>query len=55
MMKKGGHTLLIDGNYFLHSRLFVLPRPKQGKMLEDDDSRAVFMRKLFFFIAIKKS
>ena len=51
MMKKGGHTLLIDGNYFLHSRLFVLPRPKQGKMLEDDDSRAVFMRKLAIDLA----
>lgn len=50
-MKKGGHTLLIDGNYFLHSRLFVLPRPKQGKMLEDDDSRAVFMRKLAIDLA----
>ena len=50
-MKKGGHTLLIDGNYFLHSRLFVLPRPKQGKMLEDDDSRAIFMRKLAIDLA----
>ena len=27
-MKLGKHTLLIDGNYFLHSRLFVLPRKK---------------------------
>ena len=50
-MKKGGHTLLIDGNYFLHSRLFVLPRPKQGKMLEDDDSRATLMRKLAIDLA----
>jgi len=46
MMRKGGHTLLIDGNYFLHSRLFVLPRPKNGVMLEDEASRASLMRKL---------
>lgn len=51
MMKKGGHTLLIDGNYFLHSRLFVLPRPKQGKMMEDEESRATLMRKLAIDLA----
>ena len=51
MMKKGGHTLLIDGNYFLHSRLFVLPRPKTGKMLEDDNSRSSLMRKLAIDLA----
>tara|TARA_A100001037_G_scaffold172411_2_gene154855 strand:+ start:2449 stop:3672 length:1224 start_codon:yes stop_codon:yes gene_type:complete len=50
-MKKGGHTLLIDGNYFLHSRLFVLPRPKRGKMMEDDESRATLMRKLAIDLA----
>ncbi len=50
-MKKGGHTLLIDGNYFLHSRLFVLPRPKTGKMLEDDSSRSSLMRKLAIDLA----
>lgn len=50
-MKKGGHTLLIDGNYFLHSRLFVLPRPKTGKMLEDNNSRSSLMRKLAIDLA----
>ena len=50
-MKKGGHTLLIDGNYFLHSRLFVLPRPKRGKMMEDNESRAALMRKLAIDLA----
>lgn len=51
MMKKGGHTLLIDGNYFLHSRLFVLPRPSNGKMMEDEESRANLMRKLAIDLA----
>jgi len=51
MMRKGGHTLLIDGNYFLHSRLFVLPRPKNGVMLEDEASRASLMRKLAIDLA----
>ena len=51
MMKKGGHTLLIDGNYFLHSRLFVLPRPGKGKMMEDEESRATLMRKLAIDLA----
>ncbi len=50
-MRKGGHTLLIDGNYFLHSRLFVLPRPKNGVMLEDEASRASLMRKLAIDLA----
>ena len=50
-MRKGGHTLLIDGNYFLHSRLFVLPRPKDGVMLEDEASRASLMRKLAIDLA----
>ena len=45
-MKVGKHTLLIDGNYFVFSRLFVLPKPKKGKLLEDDKQRAQFMRKL---------
>lgn len=45
-MKVGKHTLLIDGNYFVFSRLFVLPKPKQGKLLADDKQRAQFMRKL---------
>ena len=45
-MKLGKHTLLIDGNYFLHSRLFVLPRKKGEKMLESEDSQNQLMRKL---------
>jgi 5'-3' exonuclease len=45
-MKVGKHTLLIDGNYFVYSRLFVLPRPKSGKLLGDDKSKGQFMRKL---------
>jgi 5'-3' exonuclease len=51
MMKKGGHTLLIDGNYFLHSRLFVLPRPGSGKFMEDEESRSNLMRKLAIDLA----
>jgi 5'-3' exonuclease len=45
-MKVGKHTLLIDGNYFVYSRLFVMPRPKSGKLLGDDKQKAQFMRKL---------
>jgi 5'-3' exonuclease len=45
-MKVGKHTLLIDGNYFVFSRLFVLPKPKSGKLLGDDKQQAQFMRKL---------
>ena len=45
-MKVGKHTLLIDGNYFVFSRLFVLPKPKSGKLLGDDKQKKQFMRKL---------
>jgi len=45
-MKLGNHTLLIDGNYFLHSRLFVLPRPKGKQLLGDKESQSQLMRKL---------
>ena len=45
-MKLGKHTLLIDGNYFLHSRLFVLPRKKGQQLLETKESQASLMRKL---------
>lgn len=45
-MKLGKHTLLIDGNYFIHSRLFVLPRTKDTQLLADKDGQAQFMRKL---------
>lgn len=45
-MKLGKHTLVIDGNYFLHSRLFVLPRPKKTPLLDDQDGKSQLMRKL---------
>lgn len=45
-MKLGKHTLLIDGNYFIYSRLFVMPKPSNGKLLGDEKSKAQFMRKL---------
>lgn len=46
-MKVGKHTLLIDGNYFVFSRLFVLPKPKAGvQLLGDDKQKSQFMRKL---------
>jgi len=45
-MKVGKHTLLIDGNYFVFSRLFVLPKPKTCKLLGDDKQKKQFMRKL---------
>lgn len=45
-MKVGKHTLLIDGNYFIFSRLFVMPRPKSGMLLGDDKAKSQFMRKL---------
>lgn len=45
-MKLGKHTLIIDGNYFVHSRLFVLPRPKNEQLLGDRDGQEQFMRKL---------
>ena len=45
-MKLGKHTLLIDGNYFLHSRLFVLPRKKGEQLLSTQDSKSQLMRKL---------
>jgi 5'-3' exonuclease len=46
IMKLGRHTLLIDGNYFLHSRLFVLPRKKNERLLESEESKSQLMRKL---------
>ena len=46
-MKVGKHTLLIDGNYFVFSRLFVLPKPKgDALLLGDDKQKSQFMRKL---------
>lgn len=50
-MKVGKHTLLIDGNYFIYSRLFVMPRPKSGKLLGDNKSKSQFMRKLAIDLA----
>ncbi len=46
MMKLGKHTLIIDGNYFLHSRLFVLPRKKGKQLLGTEEDKAQLMRKL---------
>jgi len=45
-MKLGKHTLIIDGNYFLHSRLFVLPRPKGKQLLKDEEGMSQLMRKM---------
>lgn len=45
-MKLGKHTLLIDGNYFIYSRLFVMPKPSKGKLLGDEKSKGQFLRKL---------
>jgi 5'-3' exonuclease len=45
-MKLGKHTLIIDGNYFLHSRLFVLPRKKGKQLLGTEEDKAQLMRKL---------
>lgn len=45
-MKLGKHTLMIDGNYFVYSRLYVMPRNKSGKLLGDEKEKAQFMRKL---------
>ena len=44
--KLGKHTLIIDGNYFVHSRLFVLPRSKGEQLLGDNEGKSQFMRKL---------
>lgn len=45
-MKVGKHTLLIDGNYFIFSRLFVIPKTGKKPLLSDEESRSRFMRKL---------
>lgn len=45
-MKIGKHTLLIDGNYFIYSRLFVMPKPTKGKLLGDEKAKGQFIRKL---------
>jgi hypothetical protein len=42
----GKHNLIIDGNFFIFKTLFVLPRPKKGKLLGDEEQKAVFIRKL---------
>jgi len=44
-MKLGKHTLMIDGNYFVYSRLYVMPRSK-GILLGDEKEQAQFLRKL---------
>jgi 5'-3' exonuclease len=42
----GKHTLLIDGNFFVFSRLFTLPTAKNTKLVDDEKSCGQFMRKL---------
>ena len=44
-MKLGKHTLMIDGNYFVYSRLYVMPRSK-GILLGEEKEQAQFLRKL---------
>jgi 5'-3' exonuclease len=45
-MKLGKHTLMIDGNYFVYSRLYVMPRRKGKQLLETEKDQGQFMRKL---------
>lgn len=45
-MKLGKHTLMIDGNYFVYSRLYVMPRNKGKQLLESEKDQGQFMRKL---------
>ena len=45
-MKLGKHTLMIDGNYFVYSRLYVMPRRKGKQLLESEKDQGQFMRKL---------
>ena len=40
------HTLIIDANYFVYSRLFVLPRDKNKRFLDSENDRGMLMRKL---------
>lgn len=37
---------MIDGNYFVYSRLYVMPRRKGKKLLDSDKDQGQFMRKL---------
>lgn len=50
-MKLAKHTLLLDGNYFLYSRLHVLPRKKNEQLLKDEDGKRQLMRKLCIDLA----
>lgn len=45
-MKLGKHTLMIDGNYFVYSRLYVMPRRKDKQLLETEKDQGQFIRKL---------
>ncbi len=45
-MANNRYTLLIDGNYFLFRTLFVNPSSRSGELLADENSIAVFVRKL---------
>ena len=40
------HSLIIDGNFFLHKTLFVLPRNKKHNLMDSEDDELVFMQKL---------
>ena len=40
------HTLIMDGNYFVYSRLFALPRDKKTRFLDSEKDRGMFIRKL---------
>ena len=47
MRKTGRHTFVIDGNYFLFSTLYVLPKKsKKAELLGTEDEVQTFMRKL---------
>ena len=50
-MKLAKHSLIIDGNYFLHSRLFVLPNKKDEILLSSEKSQKDLMRKLSIDLA----
>ena len=45
-MKLGKHTLMIDGNYFVYSRLYVMPRRKGKKLVDSEKDQGQFIRKL---------
>lgn len=46
MTNKRKHSLVFDGNFFLFKTLFVLPRNKKQNLMDTDDERGMFLRKL---------